>query len=393
MKYTPSKKADKVIEKQIKIIRNVILKEIKPISIILFGSFGKGEGTVYKNKPFNDYDLYVIVNKKVSDEKLEDIGLQASKAINTGGLEFRECYNQTYNAEKHFHVDVHAIQYNQLSKLMKTTRIFELKYASQVIYGKDIRSKIKIKEKEIPLSEGIRHFINKSAILLLFMDKRRFNNKFREDELLMITYQSIKSILGCCEALLLSKKRFAPTSSKRNKLFQELYKKELPDLAKKIDFATKLKLDFKPTKIKDPIKYWKEARDCIYFTINYIAKKHFKILSKNKVDLMKKLYKKLPYYYFNAYLHSKLLFPLQYLLNIIYFKKTRYLPSLFSWRDVGIRLLMPSLLLLYAIEYPNLLKEAKKYLKFISPIKEDSWEGLRKSALFAYSNYFSKKLI
>lgn len=392
MKYTISKKVDKIVEKHLQIIKNIILKEIKPISIINFGGFGKGEGAIYKNKPFNDYDLYIITNKKISDEKLEKLGIKAAKEINTGGLEFREFYNQTYDANKFFHVDIHAIQYKNLSKLMKTTRTFELKHASQIIYGKDIKDKIKIKENEIPLSEGIRHFINKSAILLLFMDKRRFNKKFKKDEAAMIIYQSTKAIMGCCEALLLSKKRDAPTYSGRNKLFQKLYKKELPELAKKIDFATKLKLNFNPDK-KDPIKYWKEARDCMYLTLNYLAKKHFNINSKNKIDLMRKLYKKLPYYYFNSYLPSKILFPLQYGLNILYFKRTKYIPSILSWRDIGIRLLMPCFLLLYAIEDNSLLKESEKYLKFIAPIKGNNWEGLRKSALNAYSAYFSRKLI
>lgn len=391
MKYTNSKKVDKIVEKHLKIIKNIILQEIKPISIINFGGFGKGEGAIYKNKPFNDYDLYIIVNKKISDKKLEELGIKASKAINTGGLEFREHYNQIYDANKFFHVDIHAIQYKKLNKSMKTTRTFELKHTSQIVYGKDVRNKIKIDESEIPLSEGIRHFINKSAILLLFMDQRRFNKKFKKDEAAMIIYQSSKAIMGCCEALLLSKKRDSPTYSGRNKLFQKLYKKELPELAKKIDSATKLKLDFKQK--KDPIKYWKEARDCIYITLNYIAKKHFNINSKNKIDLMKKLYKKLPYYYFNSYLPSKILFPLQYGLNLLYLKRTKYFPAIFSWRDIGIRILMPCFLLLYAIEDPTLLKEAEKYLKFIAPIKGNNWEGLRKSTLQAYSAYFSRKLI
>ena len=46
MKYTNSKKGDKIVEKDLKVVRDIIIKEVNPISIILFGGFGKGEGTI-----------------------------------------------------------------------------------------------------------------------------------------------------------------------------------------------------------------------------------------------------------------------------------------------------------------------------------------------------------
>ena len=68
MKYTKSKKADEKVEKDLKIIKNILVEELKPISIILFGGFGRGEGS-YETVggsiiPLNDYDMYVVTKRK-----------------------------------------------------------------------------------------------------------------------------------------------------------------------------------------------------------------------------------------------------------------------------------------------------------------------------------------
>lgn len=393
MKYTSSKKADKEIEKQLKIVTDIIVKEMNPISIILFGSLGKGEGSIYKNKLFNDIDLYVITKNKVSETKLEQVGFKASRAINKGGMEFIENTNQIYDADKFFHVDLRAIQYSQLSRLRKTTRIFELKHSTKLLYGKDIRSLIKINKKQLPLSEGIRHLFNKSCFLLMTIDNRRLKGKFLKDEKKYLIYHSIKTILGCTEALLLSKKDDAPTYTGRNKLFKKYYK-NYPQLTKQVDLATKFKLNLQFDKIKDPVKLWKQARDFLDFTTKYIAKNNLNIKFKNRKDLIKKLNKKLPLMYFNPYIPlGKITFPAQYLLNLLYFKKTKYIKSLLSWKDIGIRIFFPAYLLLYSIEHPELKEEARKYLKNIAPIKGNSWQDLRKSLLYAYGAYYSQKLI
>ena len=108
----------------------------------------------------------------------------------------------------------------------------------------------------------------------------------------------------------------------------------------------------------------------------------------------KKLYKKLPYIYFKPYIPlGSITFPAQYLLNILFFKKTKYKRALFSWRDVGIRVMFPAYLLLYATEDQSLVSEAEKYLKNITKVNDSSLEGLRKSLLYAYGAYYSQKLI
>lgn len=393
MKYTTSKKIDKKIEKYIKIINKIIVQELKPISIILIGGFGRGEGSFYKDEPFNDFDSYIITKNKISSKRLEEVGSLASRAIGKGGFEFMEHSFESYDKEKHFHVDIRGLELNKLGKMMKTTRTFEIKHGSSVIYGKDLRSKIKINEKELPISEGFRHMINKSCHLLLGMDSRRFKGKFNKDEKNMAIYWAVKTILACGETLMLNDGRFAPTYTSRNSLFQKEFKRRYPEVAKKMDFATRFKLKPEFEKV-DAIKIWKDARNLLEFTLREISKKHLKVNEKNRAEMIMQVDKKLPKIYFNSYIPlGNLTFPAQYLLNIIYFKRTKYFPSLLSWHDAGLRILAPAFLLLFAIEDKSLLKEVEKYLKYLAPVKDKSFDGLRKSLLYAYGKYFSQKLI
>lgn len=393
MKYTISKEADKKIERNLKKINEVIIKELNPISIILFGGLGKGEGSLYKGELFNDIDMYVVTKNKVPEKKLEEVGIKASKKINTGGQEFIESPNEIYDAKKFFHVDLRNIKYSDIPKLKKTTRTFEIKNSSKILYGKDIRPMIKIQKEDLSLSEGLRHLFNKSCFLLMTLDERRLKGKFLKDEKKYLIYHCMKTFLGCAEALLLAKKDDASTYKERNDLFKKHYK-EFPELTKKVDFATKLKLNLEFEKIKDPIKFWKEARDFLDFTLKHIAKNNLKIKFKDRKELVKKLYEKLPYIYFEPYIpFNKITFLSQYFLNFLYLKKTGYWKTLLTWRDPGIRIFFPAYLLLFSLEEPSLLKEAEKYLNKLMKVKNNSWEGLRRAVLDAYGAYYSQKLL
>mgnify|MGYP001609228625 CR=1 FL=1 len=76
-KYTDfNEKVDDYIKKNYldKIVASFV-RDCKPISIILFGGFGKGEGSLQvtdgKPVPFNDFDLYIVTEKKLSADELK----------------------------------------------------------------------------------------------------------------------------------------------------------------------------------------------------------------------------------------------------------------------------------------------------------------------------------
>jgi predicted nucleotidyltransferase len=399
LKYTVSKKADRKIQYDLDIIKRIIIKRINPISIILFGGFGKGEGSfeIVKGKtlPLNDYDLYIIAKEKISDKILDEVGKECSKAIGRGGLEFVETPHEVYDKNRFFHVDLRCLTLNELKRLKKTNRTYELKHASTVIYGRDLRNKIK--NFSLPISEAFRYLMNPACQLLVCMDSRRLKNRFKGDEKFLAGHYINKVYLSCASSLLISARRFSPTYTGTNKAFQKAYGKKFPKLARKVNEATKFKLSKPGTGKKEEniIKKWFEARDDLTFTLNYLANKHLNIKTNDIRELIKKIYKKLPYTYFTPYLPFPLAvaFPAQYFLNILYFIRTRYARALLSWRDVGIKIFLAAFLLLHASDDKITLKDANKYIRTFAEPKSQAWEDLRAALLYAFDKYFSQKLI
>lgn len=331
----------------------------KLISVILFGGFGKGEGSVQliNNKlfPYNDFDFYIITEEKISDKELNRISMNASKEIGMGGLEIAFFPEQEYDSRKFFHIDVRCIPYNRLSKLMKTQRYYELKYGSRVIYGdKAVLHEIKeINPEEIPLSEGLRNLFNKLHTMLLGLRK-----EYNEDQRKIKIFWSFKVYLSCCEALLILSGKFKPTSLERSKLFSEIYKisfpelyELIPNLHKKVNIATNFKL--KPYFNVNHEKLWNTAlNDLLTVFESYIKK-----MTKSD-NIEYSINKKLPYFYFSPYLKhisGANIFPVQYLLNLGYFNILRknegvYFKPLFNWKDVGLRMILPVYYLLKAYQ-------------------------------------------
>ncbi|MBS3090557.1 hypothetical protein J4433_02180 [Candidatus Pacearchaeota archaeon] len=399
IRYTISEKADEKVQRDMDIIKGIIAKKIKPESIILFGGFGRGEGSFEirngKIMPLNDYDMYVITKSKISDKTLDEVGKECSKAIGRGGNEFYETPLEIYDKNRFFHVDLRCITISELARLKKINRTYELKHSSNVIYGKDLRNKIK--DFEMPISEAFRYLMNPACQLLVCMDSRRLKGRFRKDEKFYAMHHINKVYLSCASALLISAKKFQPTYRGTNKIFRKIYSKKFPKLAGKLDEAIKFKLN-PERKLKGNItKEWLEARDILTETLQYLAEKHLGIKAENIEELTKKIHKKLPFVYFTPYMpfgfFSKFLFPAQYFLNMLYFNRARHFPVLLSWRDAGIRIFIAALLLLHALKNKALLEKSNGYIRDFAPVKSASWENLRASLLYAYDKYFSQKLI
>jgi len=399
MKYTYSKKADAKVEKDLEKVKKVLVEEFNPISIILFGGFGRGEGTFEEKNgkiiPLNDYDVYVVTKNKVSEEKLEAVGKKCSAMLGKGGGEFVEEWNEIYDKDEYFHVDLRWLGYNELKHLKKINRTYELKYGSTIIYGEDVRNLIP--DIQVPLSEAFRYLTNPAGHLLLCMDKRRLNGKFKGDEKFYMLHHIAKSYLACASSLIISSGTFEPNYTDTVKTCKKLYGKKFPKLIKKIEWALKLKVSGKRP-VVNLKKEWIEARDDVTFVLSYIAEKHLGVKSKNVVELTKGIYKKLPYVYFIPYMPlpkwlARFAFPAQYLLNLLYFKRSGHFPVLLGWKDVGIKIYMAAYLLLHAVDKPELLEEAYKYIKQFAKVKNKTWEELRLGLLYGFDRYYSQKLI
>ena len=207
----------------------------------------------------------------------------------------------------------------------------------------------------------------------------------------------VKTYLAIASSLIIADGKFEPNYSKTVKKCKEIYGKKFPDLIKKIEWALRMKL-YPKREVKDIKRKWFEAAEDLIFVLKYISEKNYRIKAKGIKELTRKLYKKLPYVYFNEYLPlpkflKKIIFPSQYFLNLLYFKRTWKFRVLFSWRDIGLRIAMTAFILLKAREDKELLKEAYDHIRRFADVKDNSWKNLRTSFLYGFDKYYSQKII
>ncbi|MEN9626317.1 MAG: hypothetical protein RL557_645 [archaeon] len=378
------------------------------IAIILFGGFGKGEGSVQiidgRPVPYNDFDFYIVTERKLSEEQLDVISHHASEAIGMGGLEVAYFPTDQYDSKKFFHVDVRCIPFPSLKTLMKTQRYYELKYKSIIIDGDaTVLGEIPaIQPEDISLSEGLRNLFNKLHTMLLGL-----REEYTEEQKKIKIFWSYKTYLSIAESLLILDRKFAPSAFERNKLFYDIYDTDFPDLHAhipslplKVNKATqfKLKLDFRV----DHERLWKESLSDILTVFEY----YIKNISESKT-VAEALKNKLPYTYFKPYLQEKIgfnFFPAQYLLNVGYAqvlmkKDSLFIRPLFQWRDVGLKIILPLYYLLkYQLEQHEerrayFLERAYKELKCVISVEKKEFWHLRERALKAFGMYYQQRLL
>lgn len=263
---------DEKIQEYVDIIVEEILKEIPSVkSIILGGGFGRGEGSVEVRKgkviPINDFDIFIISENKVSEESLNRIANRATSRldIKNTGVEFYEFDRERYSNT--FYVDLKNLPVGKLKNLPPMARYYELKNSGSVIYGDDLRNLMpSYTVEDLPLTEGFRFLMNRMALLAEYFSMDYFH-KISENEkrgLLYLGYS--KALIACCEALLMLNRKFVPGYKKRAEILEKCFKKDFPELAKKIPDlpekvmkATDFKLNTKFPKKINAFKEWHEA--------------------------------------------------------------------------------------------------------------------------------------
>jgi len=374
--YTISAEADKKVQEDLDTILSILTPKIDPVSVILFGGFGKGEGSFEivdgLVRPLNDYDIYVITKKRLGNDYLEDVSMECSKAIGRGGEEFCENPHALYDADRFFHVDLREVPRGKLPKLKPMQRTYEMK-RSPVIYGKDVRSMIP--DVEVPVSDAIRLLFNKLHHLLLG----------RDNDVRIKTIYVYKAYLDCCAALLMYEKNFAATYRERNDIFQALdYPASLKDA---VGWATEFRMQ--PAFDLDNLdERWTVAQKWVLWSLKKIIRKTLKFNSDDWSSIANAMYLRLPYNYFAPYLPINL-FPAQYMLNYFYVRRARkcgikLIRPMLRWRDAGI--ILGIAMLLYHVQRYD---AARYYLKKIEAAQGE----LKDQLLKLFGLYYSQRII
>jgi predicted nucleotidyltransferase len=176
-----------------KLIIAIITKHIKYIeSIILYGSYGRGEGAWVLHedgllKPYNDFDLLVINKANAEDGAL---GLIAARKELEKEIDIN-------------FIDISLKPHIFLEKSRGSIYSYDLKYGSDVIYGDSsiLNSLPNISSEEIPLLEA--ELLFHTRLWTFIGGDVFYKNSTKEKQALFFFYQMSKAVLSVMDSLLL----------------------------------------------------------------------------------------------------------------------------------------------------------------------------------------------
>jgi len=191
-------------------IKQFLLK-FQPVAIILHGGYGRGEGSwIVENgehRPYNDYDIFLIIEKKIPENELNDIRKCLAKEI---GIKW---------------VDIMQLHPDELSSLRLSIKNFDLKYASKVIYGDENILELipEMDATQMPLVEGEILFFTRLWTLLGCLGLKGVNQVLRGEASRFFRNQMAKSVLAVVDVMLLLKGGYHPSYRERVRRVIELY--------------------------------------------------------------------------------------------------------------------------------------------------------------------------
>jgi len=368
VKYVENPRLNGKVARVIEELKKEIISRFHPKSIILAGSFGRGEATVIeengKLKFLSDCEVILIPYKWIFNRrKLEKFEQDFYKKT---GLKVG-----IWGFTPTFYLFLPFLN----KKIKPTIANYDLKYGSKVIYGKNYLNKIPaFKPRDIPLWEGIRLMLNRMAEALEHFSLNPSEN---------MLFWTDKIVLACQDSLLLLLNEHTPSYRERNERFIELSKCfKLSCIQALVEFAkgaTHRKLGSNSAISMDRrLEYWFEVQKVCDEVLRYILKEGYNIEFKDYIEFQEK--------YLNSELKNYTTLPFDNVIlqNLFRFFKGRMtgnkLPTLkmllrLRWDHI-IYTLIP--LIYFALEKD--LKVNTNYLRRISEIV--FWEKIKADGSF-----------
>lgn len=262
---------DKVIAGHMELAVKELLGKCSGIeSIMLAGGFGRGEGSIGYGPdgimPMGDYDIHVVTSKSIDPSVLKKISADIKKAI---------------NAPTKFEVDIDSIPIEKIGKLTSDISTYELKVASKVLYGKDLRDLICVKQNDVALSSGF-ITLSRRAIMLCKVLRKIRQSPLREQDRVYCVYQCSKVFTEICTALSLLEGFYEPSYEKRAYLFEKHFqsmaglRETVPDLPAKVLEYTNYKI-YSNFHEKTATEAFVEAANCIKPVFSYFIAKYLSL--------------------------------------------------------------------------------------------------------------------
>jgi hypothetical protein len=277
MRYVANPELNEKVAEIIEELREEIVSRFRPKSIIITGSFGRGEAKVVeedgKLRFLSDCEVILIPYKWIfSRRKLDEFE--------------RGFYERTgLKVEIWGFAPTIYLCIPLLSKKMKPLIAnYDLKYGSKVVYGKNYLEKIPgFTSEDMPVWEGIRLLLNRMAEAL---EHFSMNGSYE------MVFWCDKIVLACQDALLLTIGRYTPSYRERNRIFIESIEQfDLPctqTLAKLTTEATNRRLNQSAEMPIDAAKFWFQVSKICDEVLRYILKECYGIEFKDYVEFQEK---------------------------------------------------------------------------------------------------------
>lgn len=266
-----------------------IIGDLKDVeTVILAGSFGKGRGRFYqRNGKFillSDFDLMVVTTRPHIPPVIAQYASPSIERV-TSGLGI--------------HAEI-SVWWKLLLRLAPhRIHWYEVKFGSKVVYGnKKVLELIPVrKDKNIPLSEGVRLLFNRTAELLELFEPEMLDSKLGGDRSL-ITGRCMKAILACGESLLILQGKWSLDPKHRYDTLAKEFAKNtnlvslLPDIVSNVQMAIECVLDAQAHTLSDsqvPLNFrelWTSTHSLLKKTLTHYLERSWGIQIVDDVDLV-----------------------------------------------------------------------------------------------------------
>jgi hypothetical protein len=278
---------DFIVERHMEQLKYLCLERLGPDldSLVLSGSFGRGEGSVLLHEdgtiePLRDYDVRVVVAQPVEPTVLEQIRSEFMYSTGLGRADER------FSGEQGFSITLEPLTREQLFSSFvrdRDLRAYDHLTASRVIFGKDYSTELRFPASEIPKVNGLRFLYQKMVGLVGHYARFRAETG-RENAEQTLLYECDKTFIEICTALCLLADAYVPFYRRRARIFAENWRtwfpelaKQLPELDDQILMATWAKLYPALESSQYPIVAFKEASHALLVAHNFYLQKLYGI--------------------------------------------------------------------------------------------------------------------
>lgn len=234
-------------------------------SIILSGGFGRGEGSVMvtpQNQvlPLSDFDAYVVTVDEFSKNNVPKLQSETDRA-------FKQVIGWDRDYGPYFDATPSIICVSDLRRLTGNISHFEMKHASKVLAGTDVRHLIPVQASDVSASDGALTMFHRMIYLMHSLECIR--NTPDSSGLYLrayVNYQSTKALVEICTAFCLLDSILIPSYEQRGREFANPKGLAIstvlgkhPGIADQIKGAVRRKLYSTKLYEDDTIALWKEA--------------------------------------------------------------------------------------------------------------------------------------